>query len=185
MFDVRPLLTRRRLLGLGLGAGVVAAAGAGGLAWDLLRQRPPGQGLQVLSEDEARVAVAVADAYFPHGNPFGRSAADVDIAGVLDAYMSELYPREKRGLRVLLRGLERWPQLALTGGPFSTLGLTDRQAVLVAFDESSIPERRLLGTVLRTVSCMALFEDARLLRGIGHQHGCGLPIYDDSDAGIG
>jgi hypothetical protein len=99
--------------------------------------------------------------------------------------MSELYPREKRGLRVLLRGLERWPQLALTGGPFSTLGLTDRQAVLVAFDESSIPERRLLGTVLRTVSCMALFEDARLLRGIGHQHGCGLPIYDDSDAGIG
>ena len=185
MFDVRPLLTRRRLLRLGLGGGVVVAVGAGALGWDLLRTQPLRAGLSVLSDDEARVAIGVADAYFPPGNPFGRAAVDVDVAGVLDAYMSDLYPRERRGLKVLLRGLNRWPQLAVSGGAFSTMGLVERQTVLHAFDDSSIPERRLIGTVLRTVSCMALFEDAQLLRGIGHRQGCGLPIYDDSDAGIG
>lgn len=185
MFDVRATLSRRRLLRLGLGAGVVVAGAAGLGAWGLLRHHPPAAGLKVLSDSEASVAVAVADAYFPPGNPFGRAAVDLDVVGVLDAYLFELFPRERRGIRTLLRGLEVWPRLTLQAGPFSTATLAERQAILRAFDDSGIAERRLLGALLRQLCCMAMFEDDRLLAGIGHRQGCGLPIYEDVDAGIG
>jgi hypothetical protein len=185
VFDVRATFSRRRLLRLGLGAGVVVAGAAGLGAWGLLRPQAPRAGLKVLSDGEAAVAVAVADAYFPSGNPFGRAAVDVDTAGVLDAYLHELFPRERRGIRTLLRGLEAWPRLTLQAGPFSTASLADRQAILRAFDDSGLAERRLLGALLRQLCCMAMFEDARLLAGIGHRQGCGLPIYEDVDAGIG
>jgi hypothetical protein len=185
VFDVRATFSRRRLLRLGLGAGVVVAGAIGLGAWGLLRHQPARPGLKVLSEGEAAVVVAVADAYFPPGNPFGRAAVDLDVAGVLDAYLFELFPRERRGIRTLLRGLEAWPRLTLMAGPFSTASLPERQAVLQAFDDSAIAERRMLGALLRQLCCMAMFEDARLLAGIGHRQGCGLPIYDELDAGIG
>jgi hypothetical protein len=185
MFDARVALTRRRLLRLSLGAGVVVGGAAALGAWGLLRQQPAQAGLKVLSTTEAAVALAVADAYFPPGNPFGRAAVDVDTAGVLDAYVAELFPRERRGIRALLRGLEVWPQLSLQSGPFSTASLTERHAVLRAFDASDIVERRLVGTLLRQLCTMALFDDPRFLAGIGHRQGCGLPMYEDADAGIG
>lgn len=186
VFDVRATLSRRRLLRLGLGAGVVVVGAAGVAGWGLVGHQAPRMGLKVLSDTEARVTLAVADAYFPTGNPFGRAAVDVDVVGVLDAYIGELFPRERRALRALLRGLEAWPRLSLQGGAFSAGSLTERQTVLQAFDDSSLTERRLLGSLLRQLCCMGMFEDPRLLAGIGHRQGCGLPIvFDDIDAGIG
>ena len=185
--DVRALLTRRRLLKLGLGAGVVVVVGAvgGGLGWDVLKAEGAGPGLKVLSDRERRVVEAVADAYFPPGNDLGVAAADLDHVPVVDAYVAGLYAREQRGMRALLRGLDRWPQLSFGGGAFSSLPLSGRVDVLNAFDASSITERRLLGTLIRTVCCMGVFEAPTMLAAIGHRHGCGLPIYVDADSGIG
>lgn len=182
MLDVRAVITRRRLLAVGLGAGVVVA---GGSAWGLLRSLPAAPSLSVLSVDEAAVVAAVADAYFPVGNALGRAATDTAAVAVADAYIAGLYPRERRGMRALLRGLDAWPGVSFQGGAFHTLGLAERQAVLQAFDDSSVAERRLLGAVLRTVCLMGYFEDEGALAAVGHRHGCGLPIYDDIDAGIG
>lgn len=183
--DARPSITRRRLLRLGLGTGVVVAGGLGTVGWGLLKNDPPAAGLAVLSDREARVIVAVADAYFPVGTPFGVAANDIDILGPLDVWFGRQYPAERRGLRALLRGLDRWPRLAGYGDDFTALDLATRVDVLKAFDESSITERRLLGTLLRTVILMPVFEDERLLAAIGFRHGCVLPVTTSEDAGIG
>jgi hypothetical protein len=182
MFDVRAVITRRRLLAVGLGAGITVV---GGSAWGLLRHQPAAKKLRVLSDDEAAVVAAVADAYFPVDNALGRAAKDTDVVAVADAYVAGLLPRERRGLRALLRGLDAWPRLAMYGGTFQALSVADRQSVLQAFDDSGVDERRLLGAVIRTVCLMGYFEDEATLLAIGHRHGCGLPIYDDVDAGIG
>ncbi len=183
--DVRPLLTRRRLLVAGLGAGVVVGVPLGGAGWGLLSAQPAAAGLRTLSVAEAATAEAIADAYFPAGNFFGVAAADVDIRTPLDAYITALYPRERRALRALLRGIEAWPRLSVGGGAFSALSVAKRVAVLRAFDDSDVTERRLLGTVLRQVCLMPMFENAAVLNAIGHRHGCELPPSDDDDVGIG
>jgi choline dehydrogenase-like flavoprotein len=178
--EPRALLSRRRLLKLGLGAGLAVAGGVGAAAWGLLRQRPAAAGRFVLSDDEIAVVNAVAEAYFPRENPFGVSAFDVDVAGVVDRYVFGLLSRERRGIRALLRGLDAWPVVSATStSTFSQLDVEGRIAVLRAFDASSILERRLLGTLYRQLVGMAMLEDERLLRAIGHRHGCGLPIWSD------
>ena len=182
--DVRPLLTRRRLLVAGLGAGVVVS-GLGTVGWGLLGNRPAADGLRTLSESEAVVAEAVADAYFPVGNPFGVAARDIDVRGPIDVYVTALYATERRGIRALLRGIESWPRVSGQGGAFSTLDVAGRVAVLQGFEASTITERRLVGTLLRTICLMPVFEDERLLAAIGFRHGCALPDTTADDVGIG
>ena len=183
--DVSPLLTRRRLLVVGLGAGVVAT-GLGTVGWGLLGNRAAGNGLKTLAESEAVVVVeAVADAYFPVGNPFGVAANDIDVRGPIDVDVTALYVTERRGVRALLRGLESWPRLSGQGGAFSTLDVAGRVAVLQGFEASSITERRLVGTLLRTICLMPVFEDDRLLSAIGFRHGCTLPDTTADDVGLG
>jgi choline dehydrogenase-like flavoprotein len=173
----RAILSRRRLLKLGLGVGVVAGA-AGLAAWSLLRHRPAATGRAVLSTDEVDVVVALAETYFPRGTSLGASAFDVDVAAVVDGYVAGLLPRERRGLRALLRGLDAWPVVSATStSPFSRLTVAERVAVLRAFDASAILERRLLGTLFRQLVGMAMLEDERVLSAIGHRHGCGLPVW--------
>ncbi len=135
----------------------------------------------VLSEQEERVVVAIADAYFPRGNPFGVAAADVDVAGVVDGYVAGLLPRERRGIVALLRGLDAWPVLSASAtSRFADLDRDGRVQVLRAFDSSSVLERRLVGTLLRQLVGMALLEDERLLAAVGHRQGCGLPVWPDA-----
>jgi choline dehydrogenase-like flavoprotein len=178
--EPRALLTRRHLLKLGLGAGVVVAAGVGAAAWGLLRHKPAAPGRSVLSNDEVAVVVAVAEAYFPRGNGFGVSAFDVDVGAVVDGYVAGLLSRERRGIRALLRGLEAWPVMSgASTSTFASLDVAARIEVLRAFDTSSILERRLLGTLFRQLVGMAMLEDDRLLKAMGHRHGCGLPVWPD------
>jgi hypothetical protein len=182
--DVRVAFSRRRLLVAGLGAGIVAVP-LGAAAWGLLSAQPAASGLRTLSESEARVVEAVAETYFPPGNPFGLAAGDVDVRGPVDAWISDMYPRERRGLRALLRGLERWPQLSGGGGAFTSLNVAQRAAVLHAFDESTIAERRTLAALLRQVCLLPLLENDIILAALGHRHGCALPVLTADDMGIG
>ena len=138
-----------------------------------------------MSDDEARVVEAVAETYFPAGNPFGVAAVDVDVRGPVDAWISGMYPRERRGLRALLRGLERWPQLSGAGGAFTSLTVAQRVNVLHTFDESTIAERRTLATLLRQVCLLPLLEHDVVLKALGHRHGCALPELVADDMGIG
>ena len=176
---VKAVLSRRGLMKLGAGvvAAVVVASALG--VRSLLKDRPAGTGRAVFDDDEAKTLLAVADAYFPVGNVFKISAHDVDVVGSVDAYASRLLPRERRLLRVLFRAVELWPRLSLTSTKrFSDLDTAQRQQVLQAFEGSSLSERRLLGTLLRSLVGMPMFDDPRLLAAVGHRHGCGLPIVE-------
>ena len=110
-------------------------------------------------------------------SPSRRTYSKPGIVGGVDAYAARLLPRERQLLRVLMRAIEQWPRLSLSStARFSTLDVTARQQVLRAFEDSSLTERRLLGTLLRGLVGMPLFDDPRFLAAIGHKHGCGLQI---------
>ena len=164
---LRSVLSRRGALklGVGIGIGMVVVAGASG-AW-LLRSTPAAPGLHTLSVDEA---------YFPAGNALGVSAADVDIVSAVDTYLGRLLPREQRLSRALFVVLEQWPRVSFSSSRgFSQLSVPERIEVLRAWEDSEIPQRNLLATVLRSLVGMPYFEDARVLSAMGHRFGC-LPV---------
>lgn len=178
--QVRGFLSRRGFLRLGAGFVVVAGVAAGLSAYSLLHERPSGSGRAVFDDDEAAVLRALAEAYFPDGNALGAHASAVDVVAGVDAYAARLLPRERKLMRVLVRAVEAWPRLSLTSTrPFSRLSVDERVAVLARFERSSLQERRLLATLLRSLIGMVLFDDPRFLAAISHQHGCGLPIVPD------
>lgn len=147
----------------------------------LWADRPATGSRKVFDDDEARTIAAIADAYFPAGNVFKISASDVDVVGSVDTYAARLLPRERKLLRVLMRAVEQWPRLSLSStSRFSELDTAGRQRVLQAFERSSVSERRLLATLLRSLIGMPMFDDPRLLAAVGHRHGCGLPILEDT-----
>lgn len=183
--NIRPFLNRRGLLKLGAGVvGAAVVAGALGVR-SLVKDRDVGSGRAVFDDDEAAVIAALADAWFPSsadgGNVIGVAAKDVDVVAGVDAYAGRLLPRERKLLRILMRAVEQWPRLSLTSpSSFSSLALADRQRVLQAFETSSLAERRLLATLLRSLIGMPLFDDPRFLAAIAHRHGCGLPVVQDA-----
>jgi hypothetical protein len=171
--NVRQLLTRRAVLKLGLGtAGAALLVGGGGAAW-LLSDRPAGPGLLALSNEEAVFVRALGDTLFPPENPIGVAAADVDIVGGADAYIDGLLPRDRRGLRALLTAVEQWPRVSLSSGKrFSELPLAGRIAIVRAFEDSTVTERRMLGSLLRTLIGLTYFDDPRVLAALAFRPGC-------------
>lgn len=176
---LKSVLTRRGIFKLGAGFVAVAAVASALGVRALLKDRPPGNARVVFDDDEAAVLVALADAWFPGDNSIGVAAAVVDVVGGVDAYAARLLPRERKLMRVLLRAVDQWPRLSLSSTTsFADLSLADRQAVLRAFETSTLVERRLLGSLLRSIVGMPLFEDPRFLAAIAHRHGCGLVVLE-------
>ena len=98
-------LTRRHVL-----ASLAASAGAGGLGlaataarwWD----RPPGAGLQTLSEDEHAFVQALAEAWMPRGGEPELSGADAGLGDFLDASLVSMTPLNRSGMKLLLQALD-------------------------------------------------------------------------------
>ncbi len=169
-------LTRRGVLGAGLLFGATAI-GLGGLSYTLFRGRAAAQGRALLSDEEAKVVAAIADTYFPPGNELGVAAQDVDVVGGVDAYLNGLLPREKALLRGVVMAFDAWPRLSFTSSArFSDLPLDDRVAILSAWEDSALDERRQLVSVLRVIVGMVVFDDPRFLAAIGHRWGCPIPL---------
>lgn len=173
---LRHRVTRRTLLGAGLLFGATAL-GAGGLAAWVFASRDPGRGRAVLSDDEGRVVAAIADAYFPPGNALGVAAAELDVAGGVDAHFARLLPRERRLLRGVLVAFDQWPRLSFASGRrFVDLALDDRVAVLRAWEESARAERRQIAALLRVLVGFVVFDDPRFLRAAKGRWGCPVPL---------
>lgn len=169
-------VTRRTLLGAGLVFGA-AALGAGGLAAFLFVARDAGRGREVLSDVEARFVDALADAYFPVGNPLGVAARDVDVAAGLDAHLRRVLPRERRLLRGVLLAFEQWPRMSLASSRrFSELPLEARVAVLRAWEDSPLEERRQVAALLRVLVGFVVFDDRRFMAAIKGRWGCPVPL---------
>jgi hypothetical protein len=168
---LRQLLTRRRILKLGLGLGGATLALAAGSAAFVFVERAPASGRRVLSPSEAATVSAIAEALFPPGNGLGVSAADVDVAGAVDAQLASLLKNERRIVRAFLVAFESWPRASLKGA-FSSLPLPDRIAMLRELETGSGTSRQ-VASLVRTIVGAPFFEDERVLAAIGHRWGCG------------
>ena len=172
---MRQRLTRRRLLRAGLVFGGVVVAAGGGARW-LVSDRPVGVGRLALSAREAGVVAALADAHFPPGNQLGKSAADVDVVSLADAYVASLLPEDRRLFRALLTAFDQWPRVSFAStATFSALDRAARIDALKRFEDSPRVERRLIASLLRTLVGLPFFEDAAVLAAVGYAPGCGLP----------
>lgn len=171
--ELRARLTRRRLLALGVGVGALTVVGSVG--W-LVSLPTPAPGRLALSAREGELLVRLGEVWFPPGNPLGVAAADVDIGGELDRLLVLMSAGEQRALHALLRVVDQLPRASLSSSTrFTALPLSERRALMVAWERSAGPKRQLAG-LLRLLAGLTFFEDERVRRAIGHSFGCPLPL---------
>jgi hypothetical protein len=138
-------ITRRQLF-VATTACATLAAGGGVLA----HLPAPGPGRRLLSAAEVEVVTALADAFFPPGNPVGVAGAAVNVAAELDRMLAEdLDPVVAPVFRHLLRGLE-YGSVATHGGRFSHLERPVREEVLADWSDAGNVPRRMAYEVLKT-----------------------------------
>ncbi len=121
-------ITRRQVLAVMAGVPVAGGLGAGTLAWRWW-DRPAGQGLKRLSEDEHGFAQALGEAWMPPGGDPPLSAADAGVGAFLDEVVDGMEPAMGRQIKLLLQALDDLT-LPTHGSTFRALPLETRTAVL-------------------------------------------------------
>jgi hypothetical protein len=127
-------ITRRQVLAAMAAMSAAGVVGAGGIAlrwWD----RPAGEGLRALSQDEHDFLQAVAEAFMPPGGEPALSGADAQAGRVLDAVVATMAPPAARELKLLLQALDDWPAPRRLA-PFRRLPLETRIEVLSGWRHS-------------------------------------------------
>ncbi len=162
-------MNRRALL-----ASSLALVGVIGLGAATIPLPDAGAGLSVLSAAEARTCAALADAYFPPGNPLGVAAADVDLVGQLDAHCADVYEREVvLAFRWALRAVNA--AVIVQGGDLAALSRDARRALVADWSENDLLPRRLLQDLLRMALGIAFFNTPEVRAAIGARPACGDP----------
>lgn len=160
-------ITRRQLLAAT--AACAALAGSGGV---LAHLPAPAAGRRLLSATELQVVAALADAFFPPGNPVGVAGAAVDVAGELDRMLAQdLDPVVAPVFRHLLRGLE-YGAAATHGARFSQLERPAREDILAEWSGPGVLPRRMAYDVLKTCVGWAWFNAPAVRASLGWQSDC-------------
>lgn len=160
-------INRRVFLGVAAGGGLVALAGG----YSAVGPMPVAEGLRAFSKDEMATLKAAAEALFPK-QIFGLGAAEVDVAGRLDAHVATFFPRERGLLRLFLRLMELRSRVD-GGGRFSSL-LPAQRAGLMASWEAHADLWALGVKAVRALCALAFFADARVQATLGWGLGCDL-----------
>ncbi len=128
-------ITRRQVLAAG---GLVAAAGAvaGGLRVASWWDRQPGEGFEILSDDEAAIVDAIAEAMFPPGGTPALSGKDAGIAAWFDVVLAHTPQPTPNLIRTLMHALDDQARLT-RGRGFANLPLQVRTARLHGWLRSS------------------------------------------------
>lgn len=160
-------ITRRQLLAATTACAALAAGGG------VLAHLPvPAAGHRLFSVAEAEIVAALADAFFPPGNPVGVSGSAVNVAGELDRMLAEdLDPVVAPVFRHLLRGLE-FGSVATHGGRFSHLERPVREEILAEWSAPGNVPRRMAYEVLKTCVGWAWFNAPAVRAGLGWQSDC-------------
>ena len=124
-------ISRRQVLAAAAAVPVVGTLAAGGVAWRWW-DRPPGAGLQRLSEDEHDFVQALAEAWIPPGGDPPLSGADARLGRFLDEVVAGMEPGMAREFKLLLQALDDLP-LPTRFSTFRALPLADRQQVMNAW----------------------------------------------------
>lgn len=160
-------ITRRQLVTAT--AACAALAGTGGV---LAHLPAPAPGQKLFSAAELEAVAALADAFFPPGNPVGVTGASVNVAAELDRMLAEdLDPVVGPVFRHLLRGLE-YGAAATHGARFSRLERPIREEILAEWSEPGNVPRRMAYEVLKTCIGWAWFSAPTVRAGLGWASEC-------------
>jgi len=162
--------SRRHLLKVGLGGAGLLAVGGLGLSMQSSVLREPGRALLVLDTLEYSVLSAVAERICPAGDGFP-SAASLDVAAGIDAFVSLLDPAAGAELKSLLRLLENGVAGLLLDGrprPFTACSPEVQDATLHAWQHSRIGLRRSGMKVLRGFCSSTYYSDPRVYSHVGY-----------------
>ena len=152
--------------------GLAAAAGAwriGGVWWN----QDSGDNWQVLSDHEATIAAAIADAMFPgddRGMPTGTEAGAVET---LDEYLGAIPEHTANLLRLLLHAID---EMAIPSGlgmtRFHLRSLDERIELLNNWDASMLGPRREAFEGLKLILAMGYCESPDVLEAAGIDYEC-------------
>ena len=99
------MITRRRVLAAIAAVPIVGALGAGTVAWRWW-DRPPGEGLRALSQDEHDFVQAAAEAWMPPGGDPPLSGSEAELGRFFDELTAAMDPASGRELKLLLQALD-------------------------------------------------------------------------------
>jgi hypothetical protein len=162
-----------KLAGLGTAAATVGSAAFRlGYWWNQV----PGADFQVLSDEEAAITAAIADALFPGdvGAPPMPNGVDVGVVEKFDKYLANLDETSADALRLLVHAID---DMAI----FVGLGMTrfhkrsrkERIEVLDAWDTSSLMVRRSGFRALKYALSNQYCNHPDVLRAAGIHYSCG------------
>lgn len=160
-------------------AGGASALGlfAGGAGWRIggvWWNQSAGDGWQILSDREAEIATAIAEAMFP-GDDLGMpSGADVDVVETLDEYLVAIPTTKANMLRLLLHAIDEMAVGSdLSMRRFHNRPHDERVEILNAWDDSGLTVRREAFEALKLVMSMGYCESAKVLDAAGIDYECG------------
>lgn len=164
-------ITRRHVLAVLAVGGAASALGTGavGLSW---WDRPPGEGLKVLSPQEYDLVQAVGEAWMPRGGTPELSAADAEVGLFFDELLAHSPEDAARMLKLLLQALDDKPRIGWFSA-YRHLPLESRQEILAGWIDHPRPllRRAVHGMiVLLSMGWTTHPEVARILR---PSFGCG------------
>ena len=162
------MLSRRTFVA----SAVLASLGALGVYEGMLPDA--GVGFAVLGGDEPLIVAAVADAFFPPGNPVGVAARDIDLAARVDLLLADaLEPQIVLAFRYVLRALEDGTRLS-RGTRFSRLDLDTRREVVNVWGDDAVVPRRMALDALKIVLALAWFNEPEVAAALGWTPSCHL-----------
>jgi choline dehydrogenase-like flavoprotein len=112
--------------------------------------------------------VALADTMLPRGGALEPGAADVDVAGQLEAYLDRCSPGTRRTLNLMLTGFNLSSVASRHMLPFRHLSPAAREAYLIECETSSVRQRRETLVALRALILMFFCSDDRIKPLIGY-----------------
>jgi hypothetical protein len=127
--------TRRQVLAALAAVPVAGALGAAatGYSW---YDRPPGEGLAALSDDEHAFVQGLAEAWMPRGGNPALSGADAELGRFLDGILAAMRAEQRTELKLLLQLLDDLPRATHLGRPYRALSLDERIGQLRAWMQS-------------------------------------------------
>ncbi len=160
------MITRRQVLAA---TAAVTALGSGGV---LAHLPAPAPGRKLFSASEVEIVAALAEAFFPLGNPIGVAGGAVDVAGELDRLLvDDLDHVVAPVFRHLLRGIE-YGSVATHGARFTALEPLAREEVLADWAEPGNVPRRMAYEVLKTCVGWAYFNAPQVRAALGWEAEC-------------